>query len=281
MADYYHKVNQKLSKKVTRNYSTSFSLGISLLGKEIQQDIYNIYGFVRLADEIVDSMGGHDQSKMLNELETEVYKAIEQGISTNPLVDAFQITVNKYGIYPDLINQFLNSMKMDLEKVDYDEEKYKLYILGSAEVVGLMCLQVFVDGDTEEYERLKPYAMSLGSFFQKVNFLRDLGEDYNDLDRIYFPEVDVKELNDNDLKKIYEDIDRDFIIAKKGIWMLPKNSSFGVYLALQYYHKLYYKIQQSGAKKLLNKRIRIPNYQKFWILLCSFFIHKTTRLENG
>ncbi len=281
MTSYYHKVNQLLSKKLTRKYSTSFSLGISLLSRDIQQDIYNIYGFVRLADEIVDSMHDYNRSQMLDNLESETYKAIEDGISTNPILDAFQITVNKYNIYLDLIDQFLNSMKMDLEKLEYDQAKYEEYILGSAEVVGLMCLQVFVGGDEQEYQKLKPYAMSLGSFFQKVNFLRDLSHDYQNLDRVYFPSLDVTELTDEKLKHVYDDIDKDFRHAKKGIQLLPRNSSFGVYLAMKYYHKLYYKIQRSGAQKILKQRIRIPNYQKIWILLCSFFSYKVLRSAHS
>ncbi len=281
MTTYYHKINQQLSKKLTRRYSTSFSLGISLLSREIQQHIYNIYGFVRLADEVVDTMHGYDQSTLLRELEAEAYKAIEQGISTNPILDAFQLTVNKYDIDHQLIDQFLHSMKMDLDKIDYDTEQYEQYILGSAEVVGLMCLQVFVEGDKEQYDKLRPYAMSLGSFFQKVNFLRDLSHDYQNLDRTYFPGLDVESLSDEQLQQVYQDIDRDFEHAREGVAMLPANSSFGVYLAMQYYHKLYYKIQRSGAQKLLKQRIRIPNYQKLWILLYSFFGHKRFKLTNG
>ncbi len=251
-------------------YSTSFSLGIRMLGAEVRQDVYNIYGFVRLADEIVDSMEGYPQAELLSQLEQQTYQSIAQGISTNPILDAFQITVNRYDIDHELIDQFLGSMKMDLHKVDYSPEKYKQYIVGSAEVVGLMCLQVFVCGDQERYAELKPYAEALGSVFQKVNFLRDISHDYHELDRTYFPDVDVQNLTDQDLEKIYADIDAEFSYAREGVDMLPKNSRMAVYVVMQYYHKLYLKIKNSGAQRLLSQRIRIPNHRKLWILLSSY-----------
>ncbi len=276
MLKLYQTFAEETSASMTKMYSTSFSMGIRLLGREIRQDIYNIYGFVRLADEVVDTMKGYDQEVMLNELEAQVYQSISQGISTNPILESFQSTVNKYHIDIELIDQFLNSMKMDLEKVQYTPEKYKEYILGSAEVVGLMCLQVFLNGDKKKYAELKPYAEALGSVFQKINFLRDLSHDYHELDRTYFPGVNFNKLTDQDLEKIYEDIEREFEYSRKGVAQLPQNSRMAVYLITQYYHKLYMKIKHSGAKKILHQRIRIPNYQKLWIFLTSYLSPKST-----
>ncbi len=255
---------------MTKMYSTSFSLGIRLLGRDVRQDVYNIYGFVRLADEIVDTLHDYPQQQLLLELEQQTYQAIDLGISTHPILDAFQLTVNTYNIDHQLIDQFLNSMKMDLEKIEYSRDKYEEYILGSAEVVGLMCLQVFLGGDRAQYHELKPYAESLGAVFQKVNFLRDISHDYNTLGRVYFPGLDVDKLSIDHLYAIFEEIESDFEHANIGVKKLPSNSRMAVHIVMLYYRKLYQKIKKTRTDKLLKKRIRIPNYQKAWILLTSY-----------
>lgn len=273
MKQLFDDISQEMSALTTKRYSTSFSLGISFLNKDLHKPIYSIYGFVRFADEIVDSFHGFDKETLLAEFKTETYKSIDQGISLNPILNSFQWAVNKYGIPLDLIETFLNSMEMDLDDYVYDEASYEQYILGSAEVVGLMCLKVFVKGDETEYEKLKPAAMKLGSAFQKINFLRDLKADYQELGRTYFPGIDMREFNTTVKKEIEADIEKDFKAGYEGILKLPKEARFGVYMAYKYYFKLFKKIKAKSAHSILNERIRIPNYRKVRILFTSYLRH--------
>lgn len=262
-----------MSELTTKRYSTSFSLGISFLDKAIRKPIYNIYGFVRFADEIVDSFHGFDKQALLNDFRKDTYKAIEQGVSLNPILNSFQWAVNTYNIPIDLIDTFLDSMEMDLNKQFYDQSQYEKYILGSAEVVGLMCLKIFVYGDQDEYERLKPLAMKLGSAFQKINFLRDLKADYQDLGRTYFPGIDLNEFNASVKKEIERDIEVDFAQGYEGIKQLPKSSRFGVYMAYVYYYKLFTKIKSIDAQVILSERVRIPNNKKYRLFVTSYLRH--------
>ncbi len=269
----FDSISHEMSQLTTKRYSTSFSLGISFLHKEIQKPIYAIYGFVRFADEIVDSFHGFNKEELLNDFKIQTYAAIDQGISLNPILNSFQWVVNKYEIPLDLIETFLNSMEMDLDKKQYDVSKYEQYILGSAEVVGLMCLKVFVHGDETEYERLKPYAMKLGSAFQKINFLRDLKADFQELGRTYFPGIDLNEFNSTVKKQIEADIEIDFRMGYEGIIQLPKNSRFGVYMAYIYYYKLFSKIKSTPAHTILHERVRIPNNKKYRMFVTSYLRH--------
>lgn len=273
MKELYDKLCRVTSKITTQKYSTSFSLGIKFLSKDLQQPIYNIYGFVRFADEIVDTFHDCDKQLLLNEFKEETHKAIDRKISLNPILNSFQETVNEYNIPKDIIDTFLYSMEMDLSKEFYNQEKYEQYILGSAEVVGLMCLKVFVRGDEKEYERLKSPAMKLGSAFQKINFLRDLKADYHELGRTYFPGVDLKEFNDVIKKQIEADIAIDFELGYNGILQLPKNARFGTYMAYIYYYKLFKKIKETPATTILNQRIRIPNNRKYGLFISSYVRH--------
>ncbi|MCE2834566.1 MAG: phytoene/squalene synthase family protein [Chitinophagaceae bacterium] len=261
----FHDVSQACSRLTTERYSTSFSSAIRLLNSEIRTPIYNIYGFVRFADEIVDTFHEHDKASLLSEFKAETYASIERGISLNPILHSFQLTVNRYNIDHELIEAFFRSMEFDLEKRDYDRAGYETYIYGSAEVVGLMCLYVFCDGDAGEYEKLKPYARSLGAAFQKVNFLRDLRADYQDLERVYFPGVDFRAFTDDKKREIEEDIERDFHHAYEGIVRLPLKARFGVYLAYKYYLSLFRKIRSIRPDRIMEERIRIPNYAKAWV----------------
>ena len=278
MKKMFDELSLKVSKETTKKYSTSFSLGILALAENIRPAIYSIYGFVRLADEIVDSFHGYNKETLLNRFRIQTLEALEEGISLNPILHSFQETVRQYQIDFELIDIFLNSMEMDLQKIDYNSDLYDAYILGSAEVVGLMCLQVFVKGDKEEFERLKPFAMKLGSAFQKVNFLRDLKEDYQVLGRTYFPNVDLEEFNSNAKKTIENEIKEEFKMALEGIKMLPASSRFGVYLAYTYYVSLFNKITKTPAEKILNQRIRINNSQKFSLMMSSYFQYKLAAL---
>lgn len=266
----FDNVSKKASKMVTRQYSTSFSLGIQFLNKDFHEPIYGIYGFVRFADEIVDSFHDFDKPVLLDEFKKETYLSIERGISLNPILNSFQKTVNEFGIEKELIDTFLKSMEMDLVKKDYTEEGYKEYILGSAEVVGLMCLRVFTEGNKELYDKLKPYAMSLGSAFQKINFLRDLNADYIGMGRIYFPNVNMQELNEETKAAIEKDIEADFDMGLQGIKMLPKKARLGVYVAYIYYRSLFNKIKKLKASHILEERIRIPNPQKVALFAGSY-----------
>lgn len=278
MKKLFEELSYDVSKKTTKKYSTSFSLGILALKPSIRPAIYAIYGYVRLADEIVDSFQGYDKEKLLNRLKLETDNALSEGISLNPILQSFQDTVVKYNIDRTLINQFLHSMEMDLQKIDYNSALYEEYIHGSAEVVGLMCLQVFTEGDKSKYEELKPYAMKLGSVFQKINFLRDLKDDYQILGRTYFPNVDMC-LFDNCVKcQIEEDIEQEFKQALIGIKMLPNSSKFGVYLAYKYYLTLFKKIKNKSSKEIMNNRVRVANSEKAYVAFKSYLRYKTTFL---
>ncbi len=259
------------SKLTTQKYSTSFSLGVSFLGKEIQNDIHAVYGFVRLADEIVDSFDKYDQEYLMGQFEYDLYNALQHKISMNPILNSFQATVHKYEIDRALINKFLHSMKMDLDRQMHNRESYDDYILGSAEVVGLMCLKIFVNGNQAEYERLAPYAQKLGAAFQKVNFLRDMKDDYEVLGRTYFPDVDMNNFGRAEKLKIEKEIAEDFREALIGIKQLPDQAQHGVYLAYTYYQKLFVKIKKVPAKRILLERIRIPNIRKFALMINTSF----------
>ena len=267
-------VSINCSKIVTKTYSTSFSLAVKMLGKSIQNAIYSIYGFVRFADEIVDSFHDYNKEILIDEFEKDYYKAYDQNISLNPILNAFQLTVKKYNIDDELIKAFLKSMKLDLYKSNYNEQEYKDYIYGSADVVGLMCLKVFVNGDSDKYTELKEPAMKLGSAFQKVNFLRDLKDDIQNLDRSYFPEIDINQLNEISKKAIVQDIEKDFEQAYLGIKNLPDEAKFGVFTAYVYYKTLLKKLKSTPARKILNTRIRISNTYKFLLLAKSFVTYK-------
>lgn len=261
------------SKRATKRYSTSFSLGIRFLHKDLHRPIYNIYGFVRFADEIVDTFHDQDKETLLNEFKEDTYKAIDRGISLNPILNAFQETVNKYKIPLELIETFLRSMEMDLNKAQYNQDSYEEYILGSAEVVGLMCLKIFVQGEENEYQRLKPSAMKLGSAFQKINFLRDLQADYKVLGRTYFPGVDLENFSDLVKIQIEKDIEIDFAAGYEGIKQLPKNARFGTYMAYIYYYKLFTKIKDTPAHVILNRRVRIADNKKYRLFVSSYVRH--------
>ncbi len=263
----FDNLSVEISKMTTRSYSTSFSMGIYFLDARLRNAIYSIYGFVRLADEIVDSFDGFDQRQLLSKLKAETYEAIDSGISINPILNSFQHAVNKYNIDSDLIETFLRSMEMDLEKIFYNTENYNAYILGSAEVVGLMCLHVFTEGDKEKFNELKPFAMKLGAAFQKVNFLRDMKDDYQILGRCYFPEVDIQDFNHNSKEQIESEIESDFLLALEGIKKLPSSSKRGVYLAYIYYKTLFNKIKSLPANKVLTQRVRINNGRKFGLMI--------------
>ena len=264
--DVFHELSQQCSKATTEKYSTSFNSAIKLLHNDLRNPIFNIYGFVRFADEIVDTFHQHDKATLLAEFKTETYNAIERRISLNPILHSFQLTVNRYQIAPDLIEAFFHSMEMDLTKATYSCEGYKEYIYGSAEVVGLMCLYIFCEGKKEMYNNLKPYAQSLGAAFQKVNFLRDVKSDYQQLSRTYFPEVDFDNFTPSMKKQIENDIAADFTNAYEGIVQLPSKARFGVYVAYKYYLSLFKKIKKSNAESILDQRIRIPNYGKALIV---------------
>ena len=267
MMHLFHEVSQRCSRITTERYSTSFSSAIRLLHADLRQPIYNIYGFVRFADEIVDTFHEHDKKKLLTAFKKETYDAIKEQISLNPILQSFQLTVNQYKIDPELIEAFFNSMEMDLEKQVYNSAGYQEYIYGSAEVVGLMCLYVFLEGDAEAYKKLKPYAQSLGAAFQKVNFLRDVKADYTQLDRTYFPGLDFSSFSDRQKQEIEDDIQKDFDHAYQGIIRLPVKARFGVYVAYKYYLSLFRRIKQLQPARIMHERVRIPNYGKLMILL--------------
>lgn len=274
MKKLFDEVSYKVSRIVTEKYSTSFSLGILALKPTIRPAIYAIYGYVRLADEIVDSFHDYDKTTLLERFRNETNTALQEGISLNPILQSFQETVNRYKIDPSLIAQFLHSMEMDLYPIDYNSERYQEYILGSAEVVGLMCLQVFVEGDKATFEKLKPYAMQLGSAFQKVNFLRDLKADYQILGRTYFPNIQMHLFSPEIKHQIEAEIESEFKEALTGIKMLPASSRFGVYLAYRYYLSLFTKIKNTPAEKIMSQRIRIPNSQKLSLAMRSYVHYK-------
>ncbi|MBD0402686.1 MULTISPECIES: phytoene/squalene synthase family protein [unclassified Flammeovirga] len=278
MKKIYDDLSYNLSKSLTLKYTTSFAIGIRFLAPSLRPAIYAIYGFVRVADEIVDSFHGYDKEQLLDDFERDCYKAIDDKISTNPILHCFQEVVNQYGIERELISLFIRSMRMDLNKTEYSEEEYKNYILGSAEVVGLMCLRVFLEGDEKEYRRLEPLAMSLGSAFQKINFLRDLKADVRDLGRVYFPNIDISVFNDEVKKEIEADIQKDFDQGFEGIKQLPKKARFGVYLAYIYYTRLFSKVKNAPAETILKERLRIPDPKKYMILCQSYIRHQANIL---
>ncbi|WP_282786565.1 phytoene/squalene synthase family protein [Flavobacterium croceum] len=266
MKSLFDKSSLECCKTITKLYSTSFSLAIQLLAPKIRKDIYTIYGFVRCADEIVDTFDDFDQELLLTEFELEYHKALERKISLNPVLNAFQEVVHRFEMQ-DLVVPFLKSMRMDLHKKNYlTKAEYEAYIYGSADVVGLMCLMVFVDGDKQRYNELKDSAMRLGSAFQKVNFLRDLQHDYESLGRVYFPGVDLKNLSQAEKHKIILEIEDDFNAALLGIKKLPKEAKFGVYTAYKYYKSLLEKIKQTQPEEILSKRIRVHDWKKLFII---------------
>ena len=274
MKEHFDQVSYKISKSITRKYSTSFSLGIYMLDKKFHDAIYAIYGFVRLADEIVDSFHDFDKERLISKFRKDTVEAIDDKISLNPALNCFQETVHKYKIEWELIDTFLKSMEMDLEDHVYDRNKFDYYILGSAEVVGLMCLRVFVEGDNDLYEKLKPAAMKLGAAFQKVNFLRDASNDFEELGRTYFPGVNLTAFTGQEKRIIEAEIESDFKEALEGIRQLPFGARRGVYVAYIYYYKLFLKIKRVPPSRILNERIRIPNSQKMTIMLNSLLRHQ-------
>lgn len=267
MMQLFHDVSMQCSKITTQKYSTSFCSAIRLLHKDIQTPIYNIYGFVRFADEIVDTFHNYNKAELLEEFKKETYNAIGRKISLNPILQSFQLSVNEYKIDTHLIDAFFKSMEYDLKKKGYDDEDYKDYIYGSAEVVGLMCLSIFCEKDYHQYEKLKPFAKSLGAAFQKVNFLRDVKADFQQLERTYFPDVDFRNFTDETKKNIEKEIMADFANAYKGIIELPLKARFGVYVAYKYYLSLFKKIKRAQPAKIMERRIRIPNYSKAFIVV--------------
>lgn len=275
MKSLFDTVSFKCSKLVTKNYSTSFSLAVYMLSPSIRNAIYSVYGFVRFADEIVDSFHDYDKENLINDFEKEYYKAMEFGISLNPILNSFQQTVKQYDITDDLIQAFLKSMKLDLVKSAYNTQtEYENYIYGSADVVGLMCLKVFVKGNQQKYEQLKQEAMRLGSAFQKVNFLRDLKDDNLVLNRNYFPGVDLNSFNEDVKCSIINEIEEDFKVAYEGIIRLPIEAQFGVYTAFVYYKKLLKKLKNTPCHQIGNSRIRVSNYTKAGLLAQSFVTYK-------
>lgn len=271
MKGIFDKVSNDCSKIVTQSYSTSFALATKMLATTIRPDIYNIYGFVRFADEIVDTFHNYNKTELFNKFEIQLKEAIADKISLNPILNSFQHTYHKYQIPYHLVDSFMKSMRMDLTKTNYRTDiEYKEYIYGSADVVGLMCLKVFVNGDDTKYEQLKETAMALGSAFQKVNFLRDLKTDHEDLNRAYFPHSNLMELDETSKQKIIKEIENDFKLAYSGILKLPREAKFGVYTAYKYYYKLLQKLQKTPSLEIKNTRIRVPNYQKFSLLAKSY-----------
>ena len=266
MLELYNEVCRECSELITRRYSTSFSLGIRLFGKKLRAPIYAIYGFVRFADEIVDTFHDYPKKELLLSFREETYKAIDQGISLNPVLNSFQAVVNKYDISIELIDAFLDSMEMDLSDQIYDTDLYNQYIYGSAEVVGLMCLRVFVKDEPESYDDLKGYARSLGAAFQKINFLRDIKDDFFDKGRTYFPGIDIDSFSDKEKKEIEADIDIDFKDGYTGIKKLPKSARFGVYIAYIFYYHLLLKIKAVSYNTILKNRVRINNRKKAFLL---------------
>jgi phytoene synthase len=262
----FHSVSEECSRIVTVRYSTSFASAIKLLHPGLRSAIFNIYGFVRFADEIVDTLHDHDKGLLLEEFKAATFESIERGISLNPVLNSFQKTVNHYNIDHALIHDFFRSMESDLSNHSYDRQGYEEYIYGSAEVVGLICLYVFCEGDANLYRQLQGHARALGAAFQKVNFLRDMKADFAELSRIYFPGFDFHNFTEHDKLKISEDIEIDFSNAYEGILKLPIKARFGVYVAYKYYYSLFLKIKETNAANILQRRIRIANYQKAYIV---------------
>lgn len=278
MKEIFDKLSEQCSEMITKRYSTSFSLGIYFLNEKLRQPIYSIYGFVRLADEIVDSFHDYDKAVLLSKFKRDCFDAIADRVSLNPVLNAFQQVVHNYHIEKELIEMFLQSMEMDLRQEHYTPEKYSKYILGSAQAVGLMCLRVFTEGDNVQYDKLKDSAMQLGSAFQKVNFLRDVHADYYTLRRTYFPNVDLSAFSNIEKKIIENEIETEFKEALAGIRQLPPSSKNGVYLAYVYYKKLFNKIKRSTAEKVMSERIRISNAHKFGLMLDAVIRYKTNTI---
>jgi len=274
----YDTTTFKCSKLITEHYSTSFTLGIKTLAKKFHFPIYAIYGFVRYADEIVDTFHQYDKKELLERFRKDTYQAISEKISLNPVLHSFQAVVNEFGIEAELIEAFLKSMEMDLYETTYDQNHYQTYIYGSAEVVGLMCLRVFCEGDNTLYEKLKEPARSLGAAFQKINFLRDLKSDYQERGRTYFPEVDFEKFDETSKKLIEKDIQKDFDDAYEGIKKLPKGAQMGVYLAYVYYIQLFKKIKHQKASTIMQKRIRVADSQKIKLLFTSYLKYQLNTL---
>lgn len=270
MKQLFDDYSREASIAVTKKYSTSFYKGVSFLDKKIRDDVHAVYGFVRFADEIVDSFHDFDKNVLLAEFKAETFLSIERKISLNPILNSFQKAVNQYEIDYDLIDAFFHSMEMDLNPVKYDDVKYDEYIFGSAEVVGLMCLKIFVYGSEEEYQKLKPYAKKLGSAFQKINFLRDLKDDFNNLGRLYFPHIGEGGMSNEDKLAIELEIEDEFREAFIGIKMLPKSSRLGVYVSYVYYTKLLAKIKRKTIHDLMTERIRISNEKKLMLMFQSY-----------
>ena len=271
MKTLFDTVSYDCSKLVTKTYSTSFSLATKMLSQSIRNDIYNIYGFVRFADEIVDSFHDYDKERLFNGFSNDLEQALENRISLNPILNAFQHTFHKYNIDKHLVDSFMESMRLDLHKTKYlTEEEFKTYIYGSADVVGLMCLKVFVNGDNEKYDELKDMAMALGSAFQKVNFLRDLKADFDGLNRSYFPKIDLNNLDEASKKHIINDIEQDFEKGLNGIKKLPIEAKFGVFMAYRYYRQLLKKLKKTPALQIKGKRIRVSNPKKIELLMRSY-----------
>ncbi|WP_333694468.1 phytoene/squalene synthase family protein [Flavobacterium sp.] len=267
MKSIFDQISFECSKNVTKAYSTSFSSAVKMLAPKIRQDIYNIYGFVRLADEIVDTFHDYNKEQLFSLFEDDLQAALDHKISLNPVLNAFQNTVYKYNISKDLIDAFMKSMKLDLTKKTYTTtQEYQDYIYGSADVVGLMCLTVFVNGNKEQYDNLKTSAMRLGSAFQKVNFLRDLKADFEELNRTYFPNTDLNQLDEASKVQIIEEIEADFEAGFEGIQKLPLEAKFGVYTAYVYYKKLLSKLKKTPSLEIKNTRIRVPDYEKVGLL---------------
>jgi phytoene/squalene synthetase len=267
MIQLFHQVSEKCSRLATETYSSSFSSAIRLLHRDLRKPVYNIYGFVRLADEIVDSFHDFDKARLLADFKMETYMSIERKLSLNPILNSFQKTVNHYRIDPALIEAFFKSMEMDLNKMQYDNDGYREYIYGSAEVVGLMCLSIFCEGNKELYLKLEHAARMLGAAFQKVNFLRDIQADFTGLNRVYFPDCDFKNFRDCDKQRIEQDIENDFEQAHAGIIRLPFKARFGVYVAYKYYLSLFRKIKRVRSSQIFAVRISIPAYGKAMILV--------------
>ena len=278
MKSLFDDLSAQCSKRATQQYSTSFSMGIKLLDKSLHRPIYGIYGLVRFADEIVDSFHDYNKEELIHEFKKDTYTAISNGISMNPILNEFQRAVNKYNIDHSLIDTFFKSMKMDLDDKYHDILSYEEYILGSAEVVGLMCLHVFVEGNKVQFNALKPYAMSLGAAFQKVNFLRDLKADYESLGRTYFPGIDMESFTTQHKQKIEKEIEEDFNVALVGIKKLPRKARKGVYLAYVYYLTLFRKIRNTPVEQIMESRIRVPNHSKIGLMFQSVVQHQLNML---
>ncbi len=273
MNNHYQSVCISCSKKTTREYSTSFSLGIRFLAPRFRNPVYAVYGFVRFADEIVDTFHNYNKEELLKRFWDDAHHAIENKISLNPILHSFQQVYHQFDFDMDLVDTFLRSMEMDLQKKDYTREGYEEYILGSAEVVGLMCLKVFTDGNRDLYNELKPYAMRLGSAFQKINFLRDMHADYIQLGRAYFPGLAMEKFDIAQKKRIEDEIEADFKVGYEGILKLPKDSRLGVYVAYVYYFRLFKKIKSLPPERILEERVRIPDRRKFALFLQSYLRH--------